>query len=112
MSENFVQISTSKKISNWNSYFDLIGNFGKKTTFQLSQELYNIDNTADYYSLYYFADLKGKYLFNDKITFNFTFNNIFNTKEFITKSINDLSVTEINYSLYPRNLMIGAELRF
>ena len=111
-SENFVKISSSKKTSNWNSYFDVIGSFGKKTTFQLSQELYNIGNTSNSYSSYYFADLKGKYLFNDKITFNFTFNNIFNTKEFITKSINDLSVTEINYSLYPRNLMIGAELRF
>ncbi|WP_124643197.1 carboxypeptidase-like regulatory domain-containing protein [Amniculibacterium aquaticum] len=111
-SENFVKISSSKKTSNWNSYFDVIGSFGKKTTFQLSQELYNIGNTSNSYSSYYFADLKGKYLFNDKITFNLTFNNIFNAKEFITKSINDLSVTEINYSLYPRNLMVGAELRF
>ena len=62
---------------------------------------------------YYFLDLEARYVVKEnKLTFFLSGNNLFNTETFRNYSISDINISQTEYRLMPRYLLLKMEYRF
>ena len=62
---------------------------------------------------YYFLDLEARYVVKEnKLTFFLSGNNLFNTETFRNYSISDINISQTEYRLMPRYVLLKMEYRF
>jgi len=112
---NFNQIETTIKNSYTDnmSFIDLSFIFSDKFNIQVQSERYFFGNLNKDINKYYFLDLEAKYVIKqNKLTLFLTGNNLFNTKTFRNYSISDISISQTEYKLQPRYILLKMEYRF
>jgi len=95
------------------SFADFTYVFNKTLHFSIQSERYFFDNLDSQNNKYYFLDFNARYsVIDNKITFSLSGNNLFNTKTYREYSISDISISNTQYRLQPRYVMLKAEYRF
>lgn len=112
---NYNEVETTIKnsfIDNM-SFLDLSFMFSDKFNIQVQSERYFFGNLDKDNNKYYFLDLEARYVIKDnKLTLFLSGNNLFNTKTFRNFSISDINISQTEYRLMPRYLMLKIEYRF
>jgi outer membrane receptor protein involved in Fe transport len=87
--------------------------FSDKFNFQIQSERYFFGNLSNDSNKYYFLDLEARYVVKEnKLTFSLSGNNLFNTENFRNYSISDINISQTEYRLQPRYVLLKMELRF
>lgn len=95
------------------SFLDLSFMFSDKFNIQLQSERYYFSNLSKNYNKYYFLDLETCYVIKEnKLTFFLSGNNLFNTKTLRDYSISDIEISQTEYKLMPRYILLKMEYRF
>jgi hypothetical protein len=95
------------------SFIDLLFQAKNKFNFQIQTERYYFGNIDKKSNTYYFMDVEARYMLKEnKLTFYLSGNNLFNTKKFLNYSISDITITQTEYKLQPRYLLLKMEYRF
>ncbi|MDD3005461.1 MAG: TonB-dependent receptor, partial [Flavobacterium sp.] len=95
------------------SFLDLSLIFNDKFNIQVQTERYFFGNLSSNSNKYYFLDLEARYVVKDnKLTFSLSGNNLFDTKTFKTYSISDIAISQTEYRLMPRYVLLKMEYRF
>jgi outer membrane receptor protein involved in Fe transport len=80
---------------------------------QVQGERYFFGNLNKDSNKYYFLDIEARYVLKtNKLTFFLSGNNLFNTKTFRNYSISDINISQTEYRLQPRYVLIKMEYRF
>jgi hypothetical protein len=112
---NYNEVETSIKnnfIDNM-SFLDLSFMFSDKFNVQVQSECYFFGNLDKDNNKYYFLDLETRYVIKEnKITFFLSGNNLFNTETFRNFSISDINISQTEYRLMPRYVLLKMEYRF
>lgn len=109
---NQVKASIENEFTNNMSFLDLSFMFSKKFNIQLQSERYFF-GILNNQNIYYFLDTEAKYTIKEnKLTFFLTGNNLFNINTFKNYSISDINISNTEYRLLPRYLLLKMELRF
>jgi hypothetical protein len=112
---NFNQVETTinNKFTNTMSFVDVSFMFNEKFNFQVQTERYFFGNLKNENNTYYFIDLEARYVIKDnKLTFFLSGNNLYNAEKFINYSISDINISQTEYRLMPRYLLLKMEYRF
>jgi hypothetical protein len=112
---NYTEIITTinNSFTDNTSFLDLSFVFNEKFNFQLQGERYYFGNLDKNSNTYYFLDLEARYIaFNKKVTFTLSGNNLFNTETFRNYSISDISISNTEFRLQPRYVLLKIEFRF
>lgn len=112
---NYNQVKTIIKNSFTDnfSFLDLSLIFSDKFNVQVQSERYFFGNLDKENNKYYFLDLEARYVVKEnKLTFFLSANNLFNTETFRNYSITDISISNTEYRLLPRNVLLKMEFRF
>lgn len=84
-----------------------------KLNFEIESERYVFGNLAQDENEYYFLDFNAKYsLDKKKLSFSLQGRNLFDTNNFRSYSISDISVSSTDYRLLPRFVLLRATYRF
>ncbi len=95
------------------SFLDLSFMFSSKLDVQIQTECYYFGNIDKDNNTYYFLDVQAKYkVLKNKLTLSIAANNLFNTDTFRSYSISDISISNTEYRLQPRYVLLKAEYRF
>ncbi len=95
------------------SFLDLSFMFSDKFNIQAQSERYFFGNLDKNNNKYYFLDLEARYVVKEnKLTFFISGNNLFNTETFRNYSISDISISQTEYRLMPRYVLLKMEYRF
>jgi hypothetical protein len=95
------------------SFLDLSFMFSDKFNIQVQSERYFFGNLDKENNKYYFLDLEARYVFKEnKLTFFLSGNNLFNTETFRNYSISDINISQTEYRLMPRYVLLKLEYRF
>lgn len=95
------------------SFIDLSMVFNEKINFQIQSERYYFGNLEKNSNTYYFLDFDARYVIKqNKLNFSISGNNLFNTKTFRNYSVTDISISNTEYLLLPRYIMLKMEYRF
>lgn len=112
---NYNEVETTIKNSftdNMN-FLDLSFMFSDKFNIQAQSERYFFGNLDKDNNKYYFLDLEARYVVKEnKLTFFLSGNNLFNTETFINYSISDINISQTEYRLMPRYVLLKMEYRF
>uniref|UniRef100_UPI0040493EDF carboxypeptidase-like regulatory domain-containing protein n=1 Tax=Flavobacterium sp. TaxID=239 RepID=UPI0040493EDF len=112
---NYNQVETTIKNSFTDnmSFLDLSFMFSDKFNIQAQTERYFFGNLDKDNNKYYFLDLEARYVVKEnKITFFLSGNNLFNTETFRNYSISDINISQTEYRLMPRFVLLKLEYRF
>jgi hypothetical protein len=112
---NYNQVKTTTAISFTDnmSFLDLSFMFSDAFNIQLQSERYFFGNLNRDSNKYYFLDVEARYVVKEnKLSFFLSGNNLFNTKTFRNYSISDISISNTEYRLQPRYVMLKMEYRF
>jgi hypothetical protein len=112
---NYNQVKTTTAISFTDnmSFLDLSFMFSDAFNIQLQSERYFFGNLNRDNNKYYFLDVEARYVVKEnKLSFFLSGNNLFNTKTFRNYSISDISISNTEYRLQPRYVMLKMEFRF
>jgi hypothetical protein len=112
---NYNQVETTIKNSFTDnmSFLDLSFIFSDKFNIQLQSERYFFGNLDKENNKYYFLDLEARYVVKEnKLTFFLSGNNLFNTETFRNYSISDINISNTEYRLLPRYVLLKMEYRF
>jgi len=112
---NYNQVETTIKNSFTDnmSFLDLSFIFNDKFNIQVQSERYFFGNLDKDNNKYYFLDLEARYVVKEnKLTFFLSGNNLFNTETFRSYSISDINISQTEYRLMPRYLLLKMEYRF
>lgn len=112
---NYNQVETTIKNSFTDnmSFLDLSFMFSDKFNIQLQSERYFFGNLDKDNNKYYFLDLEARYVVKEnKLTFFLSGNNLFNTETFRNYSISDINISQTEYRLMPRYMLLKMEYRF
>lgn len=112
---NYNQVETSIKnnFTDNMSFLDLSFMFNDKFNIQVQSERYFFGNLDKDNNKYYFLDVEARYTVKEnKLTFFLSGNNLFNTELFRNYSISDINVSQTEYRLIPRYVMVKMEYRF
>jgi hypothetical protein len=112
---NFNQVETTIKNSFTDnmSFLDLSFMFSDKFNIQAQTERYFFGNLDKDNNQYYFLDLEARYVVKEnKMTFFLSGNNLFNTEKFRNYSISDINISQTEFRLLPRYLLLKMEYRF
>lgn len=112
---NYNQVETTIKnnFTDNMSFLDLSFMFSDKFNIQVQSERYFFGNLDKDNNKYYFLDLEARYLVKEnKLTFFLSGNNLFNTETFRNYSISDINISQTEYRLMPRYLLLKMEYRF
>ena len=112
---NFNKVETTIKndFTDNMSFLDLSFMFSDKFNIQVQTERYFFGNLDKENNKYYFLDLEARYIVKEnKLTFFLSSNNLFNTKTFRNYSISDINISQTEYRLMPRYLLLKMEYRF
>ncbi len=95
------------------SFIDLSFVFSDKFNFQAQSERYFFGNLDKDNNKYYFLDLEVRYVVKEnKLTLFLSGNNLFNTETFRNYSISDINISQTEYRLMPRYVLLKMEYRF
>ena len=95
------------------SFLDLSLMFSDKFNVQLQSERYFFGNLDNNNKKYYFLDVEGRYVVKEnKLTFFLSGNNLFNSKTLRNYSITDINISQTEYRLIPRYVLLKMEYRF
>lgn len=110
---NQVQTTLKNNFTDNMSFLDLSFMFSDKFTILVQSERYFFGNLDKNNSKYYFLDLETRYVVKEnKLTFFLSGINLFNTKTFRNYSISDINISQTEYRLMPRYVLIKMEFRF
>lgn len=112
---NYNEIETTIKNSFTDnmSFLDLSFMFSDKFNIQVQSERYFFGNLDKDNNKYYFLDLEARYVIKEnKLTFFLSGNNLFNTETFRNYSISDINISQTEYRLMPRYVLLKMEYRF
>ena len=110
---NEVETTTKNSFTDNMSFLDLSFMFSDKFNIQVQSERYFFGNLDKDNNKYYFLDLEARYLVKEnKLTFFLSGNNLFNTETFRNYSISDINISQTEYRLMPRYLLLKMEYRF
>lgn len=112
---NFNKVETTIKndFTDNMSFLDLSFMFSDKFNIQAQAERYFFGNLDKENNKYYFLDLEARYIVKEnKLTFFLSGNNLFNTETFRNYSISDINISQTEYRLMPRYLLLKMEYRF
>lgn len=110
---NQVKTTITNSFTDNLSFLDLSLIFNDKFNIQLQSERYYFGNLEKGTNQYYFLDAEARYVIKEnKITLFLSGNNLFNVNTFRNYSISDISISETEYRLQPRYVMLKAEYRF
>jgi outer membrane receptor protein involved in Fe transport len=95
------------------NFLDISFMFSDAFNIQLQSERYFFGNLNRGNNKYYFLDVEARYVVKEnKLSFFLSGNNLFNTKTFRNYSISDISISNTEYRLQPRYVMLKMEYRF
>ncbi|WP_396171145.1 carboxypeptidase-like regulatory domain-containing protein [Flavobacterium sp.] len=112
---NYNQVETTIKnnFTDNMSFIDLSFMFSDKFNIQAQSERYFFGNLDKNNNKYYFLDLEARYVVKEnKLTFFLSGNNLFNTEKFRNYSISDINISQTEYRLMPRYVLLKMEYRF
>lgn len=112
---NFNEVETTIKNSFTDnmSFLDLSFILNDKFNIQVQSERYFFGNLDKKNNKYYFLDLEARYVVKDnKLTLFLSANNLFNTEKFRNYSISDINISQTEYRLMPRYVLLKMEYRF
>ena len=110
---NQVKTSVQKQFTNNTSFLDLNFKFSDRLNLEIQTERYYFGNIQNTEKAYYFLDLQSKYTIkNNKLIAYLNANNLFNTKTFKDNSLTDIYVSQTQYQLMPRYVLLKLEYRF
>lgn len=110
---NEVQTTIKNSFTDNMSFLDLSFMFSDKFNIQVQSERYFFGNLDNDNNKYYFLDLEARYVVKEnKLTFFLSGNNLFNTETFRNYSISDISISQTEYRLMPRYVLLKMEYRF
>jgi hypothetical protein len=112
---NFTQVQTtiSNDFTDNMSFLDLSFVFNNKFNVQIQTERYYFGNLENNSNKYHFLDIEARYVVkNNKLTFMLSGNNLFNTETFRNYSITDINISQTEYRLLPRYVLLKMEYRF
>lgn len=112
---NYNQIKTTTINSYLDNmiFIDLTFIFNDKFNIQLQTERYYFGNLNKDINKYYFLDFDARYVIKqNKITLFLSGNNLLDTKTFRNFSINDINISQTEFQLQPRYLLLKMEYRF
>ncbi|WP_438965900.1 carboxypeptidase-like regulatory domain-containing protein [Flavobacterium sp.] len=95
------------------SFLDLSFMFNDKFNIQIQSERYFFGNLDKDNNKYYFLDVEARYVVKEnKLTFFLSGNNLFNVETFKNYSISDINISQTEYRLMPRYVLLKMEYRF
>ncbi|OYQ47198.1 hypothetical protein CHU92_01125 [Flavobacterium cyanobacteriorum] len=110
---NEVETTIKNSFTDNMSFIDLSFMFSDKFNIQVQSERYFFGNLDKDNNKYYFLDLEASYVVKEnKLTFFLSGNNLFNTETFRNYSISDINISQTEYRLMPRYLLLKMEYRF
>lgn len=112
---NYNEVETTIKNSFTNNmiFLDLSFMFSDKFNIQVQSERYFFGNLEKVNNKYYFLDLEARYVIKEnKLTFFLSGNNLFNTETFRNYIISDINISQTEYRLMPRYVLLKMEYRF
>lgn len=110
---NEVETTIKNSFTDNMSFLDLSFMFSDKFNFQVQFERYFFGNLDKDNNKYYFLDLEARYVVKEnKLTFFLSGNNLFNTETFRNYSISDINISQTEYRLMPRYVLLKMEYRF
>lgn len=110
---NQVETTIENSFTNNMSFLDLSLIFSDKFNIQVQSERYFFGNLDKDNNTYYFLDLETRYVIKEnKLTFSLSGNNLFNTEKFRSYSISDINISQTEYRLMPRYVLLKMEYRF
>lgn len=112
-SYNQVESNIKNDFTDNMSFLDLSFMFSNKFNIQLQSERYYFSNLEKNNNLYYFLDFETRYVIKEnKLTFFISGNNLFNVETFKNYNISDISISQTEYKLMPRHVILKMEYRF
>ncbi|OAB27749.1 CarboxypepD_reg-like domain-containing protein [Flavobacterium fryxellicola] len=110
---NEVETTIKNSFTDNMSFFDLSFMFSDKFNIQVQSERYYFGNLDNENNQYYFLDLETRYVVREnKLTFFLSGNNLFNIETFRNYSISDINISQTEYRLMPRYVLLKMEYRF
>lgn len=110
---NEVQTTIKNSFTDNMSFLDLSFIFSDKFNIQVQSERYFFGNLDKDNNKYYFLDLEARYVVKEnKLTLFLSGNNLFNTETFRNYSISDINISQTEYRLMPRYVLLKMEYRF
>ncbi|VXB14026.1 conserved hypothetical protein [Flavobacterium sp. 9AF] len=110
---NEVTTTINNSFTNNTLFLDLSFVLNSKMNFQIQTERYFFGNLEKKHNTYYFMDLEAKYTVKEnKLSFFLSGNNLFNTTSFKNYSVNDISISNTEYRLQPRYVLLKMDYRF
>lgn len=110
---NQVETTITNSFTDNTSFLDLSFIFNDKFNIQLQSERYFFGNLDNVNNKYYFLDLETRYVVKEnKLTFFLSMNNLFNTEKFTNYSISDINISQTEFRLVPRYVLLKMEYRF
>lgn len=110
---NEVQTTIKNSFTDNMSFIDLSFMFSNKFNIQAQSERYFFGNLDKDNNKYYFLDVEARYVVKEnKLTFFLSGNNLFNTETFRNYSISDINISQTEYRLMPRYVLLKMEYRF
>jgi hypothetical protein len=110
---NEVETTIKNSFTDNMSFFDLSFMFSDNFNIQVQSERYFFGNLDKNNNKYYFLDLEARYVVKEnKLTFFLSGNNLFNTETFRNYSISDINISQTEYRLMPRYVLLKMEYRF
>lgn len=110
---NKVETTIKNSFTDNMSFLDLSFMFSDKFNIQLQSERYFFGNLDKDNNKYYFLDVEARYVVKEnKLTFFLSGNNLFNTETFRNYSISDINISQTEYRLQSRYVLLKMEFRF
>lgn len=110
---NEVQTSIKNSFTDNMSFLDLSFMFSDKFNIQVQSERYFFGNLDKDNNKYYFLDIEARFVVKEnKMTFFLSGNNLFNTETFRNYSISDITISQTEFRLLPRYVLLKMEYRF
>ncbi|OYQ45973.1 hypothetical protein CHU92_01755 [Flavobacterium cyanobacteriorum] len=110
---NEVKTTITNNFTDNMSFLDLSFMFSDKFNIDIQTERYFFGNLDKNNNKYYFLDLEARYVVKEnKLTFFLSGNNLFNTETFRNYSISDINISQTEYRLMPRYVLLKMEYRF
>ncbi len=112
---NYNQIKTTieNSFTDNMSFLDFSFIISDKFNLQIQSERYFFGNLDKGNNEYYFLDVEARYVLKqNKLTFFLSGNNLLNTETFRNYSLSDISISETEYRLQFRYLLLKVEYRF
>ena len=110
---NQVETTIKNRFTDNMSFLDLSFMFSDKFNIQLQSERYFFGNLDKDNNKYYFLEVEARYVIKEnKLTFFLSGNNLSNTETFRNYSISDINISQTEYRLMPRYVLLKMEYRF